>query len=250
MKRMIHALLASLMAAQSATARPMTVQLGGIRSVIPENSNVSRVKYKIEDGPGAKEPTHLRNLTQEQLVEMMKFLAPDMRNPPNNLPPELVDRLRNVLQRVDMYYKSPIPKAEWDRRLEEMRDEFVKQNGQPSAAAKSAQEWETSIDAMIGGFVKKLGDPHTTYMNREAAKNFSEQMRGSFVGIGASVEKVADGVKLAIVFPGSPAEKAGLVDGDVVTAIDGEVHTNAITTAHQWLIAGVGFAFVIGFAFA
>jgi len=85
----------------------------------------------------------------------------------------------------------------------------------------SAQQWEKSIDQMISGLVDKLGDPHTRYMPRAEAKQFAEMMQGSFVGIGASVEKVAEGVKLTIVYPGSPAEKAGLFSGDVVTAIDG-----------------------------
>jgi len=51
-----------------------------------------------------------------------------------------------VLIKVDMHYKRPIPKAEWDRRIKEMQDEFVKQNGLSDPAARSAAEWEKSID--------------------------------------------------------------------------------------------------------
>ncbi len=36
----------------------------------------------------------------------------------------------------------------------------------------------------------------------------------------------------------------------MVMAIDGDVHTPAITSAHSWLVYGVGFAFVAGFALA
>ncbi|MBI4061043.1 MAG: PDZ domain-containing protein [Elusimicrobia bacterium] len=221
MKKMIPVLLASLLTARAAWAETTPVRFGGIRPVAPLDSGFSRIKYKIENGPAAEAPKTPPNLTLEQLVALAKFLMPDPEHPPKNLPPALVYRLLNVLAKVDMHYKRPIPKPEWDRRIKEMQDEFVARNGKPGAAARSTEDWEKSIDGMIGGFVQKLGDPHSVYMNREEAGRFIESMQGSFVGIGAGVEKVVGGVKLQTVYPGSPAEKAGLIGGDVVTAVDG-----------------------------
>lgn len=221
MKKLMPILLSALVAASAAVAATLPVKLGGVRSVGPNASKFSQVKYKIEKGPAAEPPQSPPNLADAQVEAMVKFLIPDPENPPKDLPPALVYRLMVVLAKVDMHFKRPIPPAEWDRRLQEMRDEFVSRHGRPGAASMSAQDWEKSVDAMLSGFVKKLGDPHSTYMNREEAKRFAEQMQGGFVGIGASVEKVADGVELDIVFPNSPAETAGLIDGDVVTAVDG-----------------------------
>lgn len=226
-KMLIPVLLSSLLAVQTAAAAPTLVSLGGIRDVVPQDSSFSKIKYKIVEGPAANAPTELQNLTEDQLRSMVKFLMPDPNNPPKNLSPELVDRLIDVLSNVDMNYKRPVPKAEWDQLLREIQVEFVKRNGMPGTVAKSDQEWEKAIDGMIGGFVNKLGDPHTVYMDKKQAKAFGEHMQGNFVGIGAQVKPVAAGLKLEIVIPGSPAEKAGLIDGDVVTAIDG-VATKAL----------------------
>lgn len=221
MKNPVPFLLCALLASQTVLAATLMVDLGGIQPLRARASKFTPIKYKIEEGPAAQPPDDLQNLTEEQLQAMARFLIPDPKNPPRNLPPALVYRLTDVLAKVDMHYKRPIPKDEWDQRLKEMREEFVKQNGRPGAAPMNADQWEKSIDGMISGLVKKLGDPHTVYMPRAEAKRFDERIQGSFVGIGASVEKVADGVKLTVVYPGSPAEKAGLVSGDVVTAVDG-----------------------------
>lgn len=221
MKNPILFLLSALLSASTALAATLPVDLGGIQPVDTRHAGYEATKYKIEEGPAAEPPTDLQNLTEDQLLAVARFLVPDLKNPPKNLPPALVYRLMNVLAKVDMHYKRPIPQAEWDQRLQAMKDEFVKQNGRPGAAPMSADQWEKSIDGMIAGLVDKLGDPHTRYMPRAEAKRFAEQMQGSFVGIGAAVEKVPEGVKLTVVYPGSPAEKAGLVSGDVVTAVDG-----------------------------
>jgi len=74
----------------------------------------------------------------------------------------------------------------------------------------------------IRGLVESLGDPHTVFADPEHTRLLSEDLSGSFEGIGTYVE-MRDG-QLVIVspLPGSPAERAGLRPGDVVVAIDGE----------------------------
>lgn len=221
MKKTIHVLLASLLFSRFASAETAPVRFDKIRSVSPKGSHFIRTKVKTEYGSGAESPNGIKNLTPEQLREMAGFLMPDPDHPPKDLPPALVDRMKDVLSKVDMHYKRPIAKAEWDRHIKEMQAEFVRRNGVPGAAVKSTEDWEKSIDAMLKGFVTKLGDPHSRYMGREEARQFRESMAGSFVGIGAQVAKVPFGVKLEFVFPGSPAEKAGLSDGDVIVSVDG-----------------------------
>ncbi|OGR96562.1 MAG: hypothetical protein A2V88_00315 [Elusimicrobia bacterium RBG_16_66_12] len=221
MKNTIPFMLVALLAAQAAPAATLPVELGGIKPLDSRGRKFAPIKYKIEEGPAADPPVDLQNLTKDQLEAAARFLAPDPSDPPKNLSPYLVYRLMDVLAKVDMNYKRPIPQAEWDRRLQEMKDEFVKKNGTPGGEERSAQQWEQSVDEMISGLVDKLDDPHTRYMPREEAKRYAEEMKGSFGGVGASLEKVDEGVRLTVVYPGSPAEKAGLVSGDVVTAVDG-----------------------------
>jgi|CXWL01.1.fsa_nt_gi carboxyl-terminal processing protease len=220
MKRFIMVLWTSMLTARFAAAAPMPINLGDIRPVVSPDKPVSKIKFKTEFGPGDKTPNAPEHFTQAQVEEVEKFLASDMKNPGKNMSEDLLYRVIDVLAKTDMYFKRPIPTTEWDRRLEAMKDEFVKRNGRPEDLQYSAQQWENAIDSMLEAFVKEFGDAHTYYLNRKKAKKYRQSSASQLVGFGAKVGKVAEGVELEIVYPGSPAEKAGLVDGDIVTAVD------------------------------
>jgi carboxyl-terminal processing protease len=74
----------------------------------------------------------------------------------------------------------------------------------------------------IQGIVKALDDRFSHYFNPKDAANFQEHITGKFEGVGMSVEEAARGLLVVQVFEGSPAEEAGIVEGDVVTRVDGE----------------------------
>ncbi len=77
--------------------------------------------------------------------------------------------------------------------------------------------------AAIRGLIRALGDPFTSFLDPKTAQIMSSDMSGTFEGIGARVEQAQNGgVRLVHVFPGSPAEKAGLKDGDIIIKVDGE----------------------------
>ncbi|NPA91821.1 MAG: S41 family peptidase [Chloroflexi bacterium] len=77
--------------------------------------------------------------------------------------------------------------------------------------------------AAIRGVLQALHDPFTSFLEPKTAKLMSEDMSGTFEGIGAQVKKAENGGVLIVhVFPGSPAEKAGLQDGDIIIKVDGE----------------------------
>ena len=88
-----------------------------------------------------------------------------------------------------------------------------------------------AIDGMIGA----LDDPYSAYMSPEELQKARESIGGEFSGVGAEVTTrptdpatetcatIGPACRLVVVAPidGSPAERAGLLSGDVITAVDG-----------------------------
>ncbi len=78
-------------------------------------------------------------------------------------------------------------------------------------------------------------DPHTNYFDPETKKRLDDDIGGNFTGIGVQIRKDLASDCLLVVSPikGSPAYKAGLWAGDIVTRIKREVDSdgNPITDA-------------------
>ncbi len=73
----------------------------------------------------------------------------------------------------------------------------------------------------IHGLVSSLGDPYTVFMEPKIAKEFNDDLAGSFEGIGAEIGIKNDILTIIAPLPDMPAEKAGLKAGDKVLAING-----------------------------
>lgn len=79
------------------------------------------------------------------------------------------------------------------------------------------------MDGLKHGLAQASGDPYTEYFNAEEAKDFSSQLDGTFVGIGAELGKDADGNVIVIApISGFPAERAGLKPNDIIATVNGE----------------------------
>lgn len=93
--------------------------------------------------------------------------------------------------------------------------------------------------AAIRGLIKALDDPFTSFLDPKTSELFSSDMSGSFEGIGARVEQAENGgVRLIEVFKDSPAEQAGLKDGDIIIAVDGRDITGLTLLEQVALIRG------------
>lgn len=81
-----------------------------------------------------------------------------------------------------------------------------------------AKMQQRALEAMV----EALGDPYSRFIPKEDIAAFNKQVRGEYVGIGATV-RLLDGV-VTIVTPhaGSPALAAGVKPGDRVVAVDGQ----------------------------
>lgn len=81
----------------------------------------------------------------------------------------------------------------------------------------------TLINGAINGLMESLDDKHSMFFDKEAKKDFENELSGSYYGIGAEIKQVNDDeVMINKVFDGSPAEKAGLKSGDIFISIDGK----------------------------
>jgi carboxyl-terminal processing protease len=74
----------------------------------------------------------------------------------------------------------------------------------------------------IRGMLEALDDQHTTYMEPEEYEQATIELEGRYEGIGAWVDPDGDFLVIVSPMPDSPAEKAGLLPGDIVIAVDGE----------------------------
>lgn len=77
------------------------------------------------------------------------------------------------------------------------------------------------LEGAITGMVQSLGDPHSEYMDPQVYKDATDELSGSYEGIGAYVDTSGTVLTITKPIPGSPAEKAGLMAGDQIIAVDG-----------------------------
>lgn len=77
------------------------------------------------------------------------------------------------------------------------------------------------IENAINGMLAAL-DPHSSYMNATDAADMRTQTKGEFGGLGIEVTMEDDLVKVITPMYDTPAEKAGVLAGDLIAEIDGE----------------------------
>lgn len=86
---------------------------------------------------------------------------------------------------------------------------------------------EELIEGAVKGYVDALGDPYTTYYTKKEMKTIMEETNGNFVGIGVYMTKDLEKNAILIIKPieNSPAEKAGILPGDIITKVDDVEYT-------------------------
>jgi carboxyl-terminal processing protease len=80
---------------------------------------------------------------------------------------------------------------------------------------------ETLIEAAISGMLASL-DPHSSYMNSKSYKDMQVQTRGNFGGLGIEVSMENGVVKVVSPIDDTPAHRAGIQPGDLITHLDGK----------------------------
>ena len=82
---------------------------------------------------------------------------------------------------------------------------------------------EDVYEAVFDGITAEL-DSFSRYAGREEARE-NRASRDGFGGIGVRISLIDEGVKVLSVMENTPAEAAGLLDGDVIVMIDGQAVT-------------------------
>ena len=80
---------------------------------------------------------------------------------------------------------------------------------------------EKLIDAGIQGMINYLDDPYATYFSGDASDEFNEELAGTYEGIGIEVMLSDNVFTIGNVFDSSPASKAGVKNGDIITKVNG-----------------------------
>ena len=76
-------------------------------------------------------------------------------------------------------------------------------------------------EGIYAGLLYGLGDVYSRYYTAEEYAQETASTDGSYVGIGVSIQKNKNGgVQIAECYEGGSGKKAGLISGDVITAID------------------------------
>ena len=85
------------------------------------------------------------------------------------------------------------------------------------------------VELSIPEILRKL-DPHTSYFSAEELKASTDDLNGSFSGIGIQFMLDNDTIGVVEVIPGGPSEKVGIMPGDRIITIDDSVATGENVT--------------------
>ena len=86
---------------------------------------------------------------------------------------------------------------------------------------------QKAIDGAISGYVDSLGDEYTEYIPASEMEEYTETIMGNFVGIGIYMVQNTEKNVIEVLAPikGSPAEKAGILPGDIIKSVNGVQYT-------------------------
>jgi carboxyl-terminal processing protease len=89
---------------------------------------------------------------------------------------------------------------------------------------KGVTDEDELLNAGLTALVKALRDEHSSYLTPTVNKRLTQDLSGSFFGVGFTLrkDKKTDRPKVVSVIKGSPSDKAGVKSNDIVMSVDGK----------------------------
>ncbi len=86
---------------------------------------------------------------------------------------------------------------------------------------------EKMIESALEGYVAGLGDEYTEYLTEKEVTSLMEDVNGSYVGVGLYISQNAKTNEILVigVIEDSPANKAGILVGDIIKKVDNVEYT-------------------------
>lgn len=126
--------------------------------------------------------------------------------------------------------KVAISKSEY-KEIKRYKDKYEKVDelwGHIEKEAYSLPKDEDLINGLCDGIMAGTGDKYSSYMTKEEYEQYETSLSGSFEGVGIYFSADDDGnFVIAGTAPDSPAEKAGIKEGDIIKLVDGKEYDNA-----------------------
>jgi carboxyl-terminal processing protease len=106
--------------------------------------------------------------------------------------------------------------GELARRVKEVEDDL-------SRDAYDPPDLDTATDAAVNALLEATGDQHSEYYTAEEYESYQRSSSGNYVGIGIVVGEADGKAVVTQVYADSPAESAGIQQGDVLLGVDDDV---------------------------
>jgi carboxyl-terminal processing protease len=160
------------------------------------------------------------------LVEAQQISTQTNTNTPTE-PPQNTATPQPQIQETPTLLVIPLPPAPQPQNTEELFGPFweVWDLVQKEYVDQPVDQ-EQMMRGAIRGMLESLGDQHTSYMDPDQFREANTEMQGDYEGIGAWVDTTGEYMVITSPMPGSPAEKAGLKNGDTIIAVDKEDMTH------------------------
>ena len=125
-------------------------------------------------------------------------------------PQKLYDRTWKVISKD--YFDTTFNHQDWSRWKNRYQDKILTED-----------DAKVAIDTMIAS----LNEPYTRYMNPKDFDDLATSITSKIYGIGVNIYSNSGKIEIFNVIPSTPADFAGLKQGDIITTVDGK-NTNGM----------------------
>lgn len=181
--------------------------------------------------------------TKKRTVKKVNKIDNDKTNVSFNLIEVIVITLMtaivvSVCSGVIVYKNYGILFKKYDSNVSGALSEFIKTYDHITKSYVEKVDEKGLVDSAIEGMFNYLEDSHTDYLDKKDSISLKDKLNGEYKGIGVEIAGTSEGVIIANIFEGSPADKSGLKLGDKIVTIDGEDLNNKTSSYISELIKG------------